>query len=86
MEDDSFYLLKADLLFALARYEEALNTLNEIDTEAKNMIIDVLIRKGDASAKLMQQEKALRYWKEAQQLGGSSRKLIEKIETGRYVE
>ena len=86
VEDDSFYLLKADLLFALARYEEALNTLNEIDTEAKNMIIDVLIRKGDASAKLMQQEKALRYWKEAQQLGGSSRKLIEKIETGRYVE
>ena len=86
VEDDSFYLLKADLLFDLERYDEAFIILNKIDVEETNRIIEVLIRKGDACAKLMQQEKALHYWRQARQLGGEARKLIEKIETGRYVE
>ena len=86
VEDDSFYLLKADLLFDLERYDEAFYILNKIDVEETNMIIEVLTRKGDVCAKLMQHEKALHYWRQARQLGGEARKLIEKIETGRYVE
>ena len=86
VEDDSFYLLKADLLFDLERYDEAFYILNKIDVEETNMIIEVLTRKGDVCAKLMQHEKALYYWRQARQLGGEARKLIEKIETGRYVE
>ena len=85
-EDASFHLLKADLLFELERYEEALNTLNNIEPESQNVTIEVLIRKGDAYAKLLKREKSLRYWKEAQMLGADSQKLSEKIETGHYVE
>ena len=85
-EDGSFHLLKADLLFELERYEEALNVLNNIESESQNVTIEVLIRKGDAYAKLLKREKSLRYWKEAQMLGADSQKLIEKIETGHYVE
>ena len=86
VEDGSFHLLKADLLFELERYEEALNILNNIEPESQNVTIEVLIRKGDAYAKLLKREKSLRYWKEAQILGADSQKLIEKIETGHYVE
>lgn len=85
-KDGSFHLLKADLLFELERYEEVLNTLKNIEPESQNVVIEVLVRKGDVHAKLFQQEKSLRFWKEAQALGGNSQKLIEKIETGRYVE
>ena len=85
-EDGSFHLLKADLLFELQRYDDALKTLNKIESEAQNVVIEILVRKGDVYAKLLQQEKSLRYWKEAQMLGADSQKLIEKIETGRYVE
>ena len=85
-EDGSFHLLKADLLFELQRYDDALKTLNKIEPEAQNVVIEILVRKGDVYAKLLQQEKSLRYWKEAQMLGADSQKLIEKIETGRYVE
>ena len=85
-EDGSFHLLKADLLFELKRYDDALKTLNKIESEAQKVVIEVLVRKGDAYAKLLQREKSLRYWKEAQLLGADSEKLIEKIERGRYVE
>ena len=85
-QDASFHLLKADLLFELERYEEVLNILNNIESESQNVVVDVLVRKGDAYAKMLQLEKSLRYWKEAHLLGGDSEKLIEKIETGRYVE
>lgn len=84
--DVSFYLLKADLFFELERYKEALNILNNIESESEKVNTEVLIRKGDAYAKLLQREKSMRYWREAQKLGSDSKKLIEKIEKGRYVE
>jgi hypothetical protein len=37
-------------------------------------------------AKLLQKEKSMRFWMDARTMGGNSKKLIEKIETGRYVE
>ena len=73
-------------MFELERYEEALNVLNKIESESQNVTIKVLIRKGDAYAKLLKQEKSLRCWKEAQMLGADSQNLLEKIETGHYVE
>ena len=85
-DDASFYLLKFDLLFELQRYDKALKTLNKINSKEQSMLIDILIRRGDVAAKLLQREDSLRFWKEAQMLGADSQNLIEKIETGRYVE
>ena len=85
-DDASFYLLKFDLLFELQLYDKALRTLNEIDSKEQSMLIDILIRRGDVAAKLLKREDSLRFWKEAQMLGADSQNLIEKIETGRYVE
>jgi tetratricopeptide (TPR) repeat protein len=85
-EDGSFYLLKFDLLFELERYDEALVFLNKIDSEEQNVLIEVLVRRGDVCAKLLQKEKSMRFWMDARTMGGNSKKLIEKIETGRYVE
>ena len=85
-EDGSFYLLKFDLLFELERYDEALVILNKIDSEEQNVLIEVLVRRGDVCAKLLQKEKSMRFWMDARTMGGNSKKLIEKIETGRYVE
>ncbi len=85
-DDASFLLLKFDVLFELQRYDEALKTLNEIDSEEQSILIDILIRRGDLAAKLLRKEDSLHYWKEARSMGASSEKLIEKIETGRYVE
>ena len=62
-DDASFHLLKFDLLFELQRYDEALKTLNEIDSEEQSLLIDILIRRGDAAAKLLRKEDSLRYWK-----------------------
>ena len=85
-DDASFYLLKFDLLFELQRYDKALKTLNKINSKEQSMLIDILIRRGDVAAKLLQREDSLRFWKEAQAMGASSEKLVKKIETGRYVE
>lgn len=85
-KDNMFLLLQTDILFELNEYDKAMFVLNTIQSNEKDILIDVLERKGDLFFKQNKNTEAMISWKQSKAAGGDSKKLFDKIKTGLYVE
>ena len=74
------------VLFQMEKYEESAKVLDKALKNGGNQFGEILEHYGDAMFKLGNTEKAMQYWKKAQEKGGASDNIGRKIESSTYFE